>query len=64
MCTLLLIPADLARLDSRLRVFLLGARFLGTTPEFWLSLQMHYDLVVAQDELEARLDSGVEILER
>ncbi len=30
--------------DTALRL----ARFFGTTPEFWLNLQMHYDLKVAQ----------------
>ena len=46
--------------DTALRL----SRFLGTTPEFWLSLQMHYDLDVAEDELAATLDSEVAVLER
>ncbi len=43
--------------DTALRL----SRFLGTTPEFWLSLQMHYDLDVARDELATTLDSEVEV---
>jgi addiction module HigA family antidote len=29
------------------------ARFFGTTPEYWINLQAHYDLEVARDEFEA-----------
>jgi addiction module HigA family antidote len=32
-------------------------RYFGTTPEFWMNLQAHYDLEVARDELGARLKS-------
>ncbi len=46
--------------DTALRL----SRFLGTTPEFWMSLQMYYDLAVAQDELAATLESDVEVLAR
>ena len=31
------------------------ARYLGTTPEFWLGLQMDYDLDIAADALATRL---------
>jgi addiction module HigA family antidote len=34
--------------DTALRL----SRALGTTPEFWLKLQSHFDLVVAKDRLE------------
>ncbi|ONI63996.1 addiction module antidote protein, HigA family [Leifsonia sp. ALI-44-B] len=34
--------------DTALRV----SRALGTTPEFWLNLQSHFDLVVAKERLE------------
>ena len=29
--------------------------FFGTTPEFWMNLQAHYDLERAKDEAEARI---------
>ena len=35
------------------------ARHLGTTPEFWIGLQGQYDLDVAQDESEARINREV-----
>jgi addiction module HigA family antidote len=31
------------------------ARYFGTTPEYWMNLQKHYELNVAQDEFEARI---------
>lgn len=31
------------------------ARYVGTTPEFWVGLQGQYDLDVAQDEAEDRI---------
>src|ERR1041385_8290725 len=31
------------------------ARYFRTTPQFWLSLQMRYDLQVAEDRLGARV---------
>ena len=31
------------------------ARYIGTTPEFWVGLQGQYDLDVAQDEAEERI---------
>jgi addiction module HigA family antidote len=34
--------------DTALRL----SRALGTTPEFWLNLQSHFDLVVAKERLE------------
>ena len=44
--------------DTALRL----SRFLGTTPEFWISLQMYYDLDVAKDELAATLERDVDVL--
>ena len=37
--------------DTALRL----ARYFGTTPEFWVNLQAHYDLEVARDESGARI---------
>ena len=37
--------------DSALRL----SRFFGTTPDFWLNLQISYDLVAAQEHLKAEL---------
>ena len=34
--------------DSALRI----ARALRTTPEFWLNLQLHYDLDIARDAID------------
>jgi hypothetical protein len=31
------------------------ARYFGTTPEYWMNLQKHYELNVAQDEFEAKI---------
>jgi addiction module HigA family antidote len=28
-------------------------RFFGTTPEFWINLQAHYDLTHVRDQFEA-----------
>jgi len=41
--------------DTALRL----ARFLGTTPQFWLSLQAAYDLKVAEQELSTRIEREV-----
>lgn len=41
--------------DTALRL----ARFFGTSPEFWLGLQMDYELDVETDRLESRLESEV-----
>ena len=42
--------------DTALRL----ARFFDTSPEFWLGLQMDYELDVASDRLEAQLARDVE----
>jgi plasmid maintenance system antidote protein VapI len=35
------------------------ARAIGTSPDFWLNLQMQYDLRIAQDSLADVLDREV-----
>jgi addiction module HigA family antidote len=42
--------------DTALRL----SRFLGTTAEFWMTLQTNYDLAVARRERGARIESEVE----
>ena len=41
--------------DTALRL----SRFFGNSPQFWLGLQMDYDLDVAEDRLKDRLDREV-----
>lgn len=41
--------------DTALRL----ARYFGTSPRFWLGLQMDYDLDVAEDEIGDRLRQEV-----
>jgi addiction module HigA family antidote len=41
--------------DTALRL----ARFLGTTPEFWVRLQARYDLEVAKDKFSAAIERTV-----
>jgi addiction module HigA family antidote len=41
--------------DTALRL----ARYFGNSPQFWLGLQMDYDLDVAEDLLGSRLDREV-----
>jgi antitoxin HigA-1 len=41
--------------DTALRL----ARYFGTTPQFWLGLQMDYDLDIATDALGSRLSREV-----
>ena len=43
--------------DTALRL----SRFFGTSAEFWLNLQAHYDLEVEKDKLENRLKLEVKI---
>ncbi|MBI5524659.1 MAG: HigA family addiction module antidote protein [Desulfarculus sp.] len=43
--------------DTALRL----ARHIGTTAMFWLNLQAHYDLCLAQDELAGRLEQEVKV---
>ena len=42
--------------DTALRL----ARYFGTTPEFWINLQAHYDLEVARGSSRRRIDKEVE----
>ena len=42
--------------DTALRL----SRFFKNSPQFWLGLQMDYDLDVAEDELSDRLDREVQ----
>jgi len=37
------------------------ARYFGTTPQFWLGLQVDYDLDVAADEIGERLNREVHV---
>lgn len=37
--------------DTALRL----ARYFGTSPDFWINLQAHYDLEVARDEVGERI---------
>jgi addiction module HigA family antidote len=46
--------------DTALRL----ARYFGTSDEFWLNLQMHYDLEIERDRLGARLRKEVAVLKR
>ena len=41
--------------DTALRL----ARYFGMSPQFWLGLQMDYDLDVASDQLSDRLEKEV-----
>ena len=43
--------------DTALRL----ARHIGTTAKFWLHLQAHYDLCLAEDELAGRLEREVRV---
>lgn len=46
--------------DTALRL----ALYFGTTPEFWTSLQSHYDLEVARDALGAKALAKIKPLAR
>ena len=46
--------------DTALRL----ARFFGTSPEVWMNLQAHYDLEVARDDLDERVEREVVPYER
>jgi len=43
--------------DTALRL----AKYFDMSPEFWLGLQMDYDLDFAQDKLSKRLDKEVQV---
>lgn len=40
------------------------SRYFGTTAQFWLNLQSHFDLELEKDKLGKRLDNEVEVLVR
>ena len=42
--------------DTALRL----GRYFGTSAEFWVNMQAHYDLEVARDRLEARINREVQ----
>lgn len=44
--------------DTALRL----SRYFGTTPEFWLNLQTHFDLEIQSDKLENTLKTEVKVL--
>jgi addiction module HigA family antidote len=46
--------------DTALRL----GRFFGTTAEFWMNLQMRYDLETRRTGLGRRLDREVQVLDR
>jgi len=45
--------------DTALRL----AKYFDMSPQFWLGLQMDYDLDVAEDEIKDRLDKEVQVYE-
>jgi len=40
------------------------SRYFGTTAQFWLNLQSHFDLELEKDKLGKRLVNEVEVLDR
>jgi plasmid maintenance system antidote protein VapI len=36
------------------------SRYFGTTPQFWMNLQSHYDLEIAETELADQIDHEVQ----
>ena len=46
--------------DTALRL----ARYFGTSDQFWLNLQAHYDLETEKDRLGDRIATEVKVLER
>ena len=38
------------------------SKYFGTSPQFWLNLQSHYDLEIEQDKLGKRLNKEVHAL--
>lgn len=46
--------------DTALRL----ARYFGMSPQFWLGLQMDYDLDLEEDRLAGRLDREVRAISR
>lgn len=46
--------------DTALRL----ARYFGTSPEFWLNLQSHYDLEVEQEKVGESIERDIQPLVR
>jgi addiction module HigA family antidote len=46
--------------DTALRL----ARYFGTSPQYWLNLQTHYDLEVEEDQAGERIEREVQPLAR
>ena len=46
--------------DTALRL----ARFFGTSAEFWVNLQTHFDLEILRDQYGQQLDRQVEVYQR
>ena len=44
--------------DTALRL----GRYFGISPQFWLNLQSHYDLAMAEDQIGSRLTEEVHVL--
>lgn len=40
------------------------ARYFGTTAQFWMNLQAHYDLDLEQEKAGTAIDEQVQVLER
>src|SRR5260221_13462513 len=45
--------------DTALRL----ARYFKTTPQFWMNMQLHYELEVAEDELTVKIEREVRPIE-
>jgi len=43
--------------DTALRL----AKYFNITPQFWLGLQMDYDLDLAEDQLAGKLDTEIQV---
>ena len=46
--------------DTALRL----AKYFNMSPQFWLGLQMDYDLDLAEDQLAGRLDKEVQVYQK
>jgi addiction module HigA family antidote len=46
--------------DTALRI----AKYFDMSPQFWLGLQMDYDLDMAEDQLAGRLDKEVQVYQK
>ena len=40
------------------------ARYFKTTPQFWMNMQLHYELQIAEDELAAKVEREMQPLRR